>query len=193
MTSLYLVRHGTHVLQDQVLVGRLPGIELSDEGRRQVEALRGYFRTIPLDAVRSGPQHRARATADALSAEVEPDNALDEIDYGEWTGRDPAELGAEPAWQAWNALRGTARVPGGESMQDVQDRAVAMVQHLCRELCDARVALVSHGDVLRAILAFYLGMPLDFLARLAVDPGSVSQLIVQPWGPTLVQLNRTSF
>ena len=54
-------------------------------------------------------------------------------------------------------------------------------------------SLVSHGDVLRAILAFYLGMPLDFLARLAVDPGSVSQLIVQPWGPTLVQLNRTGF
>jgi broad specificity phosphatase PhoE len=193
MTSLYLVRHGAHVLQDQVLVGRLPGIELSDEGRRQVEALRGYFRTIPLDAVRSGPLHRARATADALAPAVEVNDALDEIDYGEWTGRDLGELGADPAWQAWNTLRGTARVPGGEGMQEVQDRAVALVERLRQEFCDAQVALVSHGDVLRAILAFYLGMPLDLLARLTVDPGSVSHLIVQPWGPTLVQLNRTSF
>ncbi|MFL5334601.1 MAG: histidine phosphatase family protein [Geminicoccaceae bacterium] len=193
MTSFYLVRHGAHVLQDQVLVGRSPGIELSDAGRRQVEALARYFRTIPLDVVRSGPLHRARTTADALTAEVEVDDAMDEIDYGEWTGRDPAELGADPAWRAWNAQRGAARVPAGESMQEVQNRAVGAVQRLRRELRDAKVALVTHGDVLRAILVFYLGMPLDLLGRLTVDPGSVSHLVVQPWGPTLVELNRTSF
>jgi len=78
-------------------------------------------------------------------------------------------------------------------MQEVQDRAVGAIQRLRRELRDAKVALVTHGDVLRAILAFYLGMPLDLLGRLTVDPGSVSHLIVQPWGPTLVELNQTSF
>lgn len=193
MTSLYLVRHAAHVLQDQVLVGRLPNIELSEVGRRQVDGLRRHFRTVPLDVVRTGPLHRARATANKLEAPVEVDDALNEIDYGEWTGRRPAQLSSDPAWRDWNVKRGAARVPGGESMQEVQDRAVEVVECLRRDRSNTRVALVSHGDVLRAILVFYLGMPLDYLARLTVAPGSATLLVVKPWGPTLVCLNQTNF
>ena len=193
MTSLYLVRHAAHVLQDQILVGRLPRIELSEAGLRQIEGLRRHFRTVPLDVIRTGPLHRARATAGELGAPVEVDDALNEIDYGEWTGHPPAQLSSDPAWRDWNVNRGAARVPGVESMQEVQDRAVEVVERLRRDRPDARVALVSHGDVLRAILVFYLGMPLDHLARLTVDPGSVTQLIVEAWGPTLVCLNQTNF
>jgi broad specificity phosphatase PhoE len=193
VTTFFLVRHAAHEFQDQRLVGRMPGIGLAEAGLRQVEALRGHFRTVPLDRVGSSPLPRARATAEALGRPVEVEDTLNEVDYGSWTGMRPVDLADDPNWRMWNRQRCSARIPGGESMVEVRDRVVGLVERLGRSLPDGRIALVSHRDVLRAVLLFHLGMPIGEFALLTVDPGSVSQLRVEPWGATLVRLNQTTF
>jgi broad specificity phosphatase PhoE len=193
VTTFFLVRHAAHEFQDQRLVGRMPGIGLAEAGLSQVEALRGHFRTVLLDRVSSSPLPRARVTAEALGRPVEVEDALNEVNYGSWTGLRPVDLTDDPNWRMWNRQRGSARVPGRESMVEVQDRVVGLVARLSRRLPDGQIALVSHGDVLRAALLFYLGMPIGEFARLTVDPGSVSQLRVEPWAATLVRLNQTTF
>jgi probable phosphoglycerate mutase len=120
---------------------------------------------------------------------VETDQALDEIDYGSWTGSRPADLEGDQLWQAWNSLRGTHRVPGGESMHEVQARMVAASERLARRLPAAACVLVSHQDPLRALLVHWLGMPLDFLLRLDLAPGSLTTIDLQGGWPRLVNLN----
>ena len=129
-----------------------------------------------MSAVWSSPLDRALATAAAIAAphglSVETIPGLNEIDFGAWTGLTFEALhGAE--WDAWNTARGTAPTPGGETMLVVQARAVAA---LCR--AEGEVAVVSHQDVLKSILAWALGLPLDNLHRFELLPASRSVLTI---------------
>lgn len=190
MTVFYLVRHAAHEVQDAKLVGRLPGVRLGLEGVAQLQVLRAAFAEVKLDAARCGPLERARVTAEALPVPCPVEPALDEVDYGRWTGCTIAELEGDPVWIAWNERRHTARVPGGESMAEVQARVVGVIERFRTKLPEGSVALVSHGDVIRAALLHYLGLSLDLFSRIAVEPGRFAVLRVEPWGATLLGLNQ---
>ncbi|MBK5957712.1 histidine phosphatase family protein [Rhodoplanes elegans] len=192
-TTFFLVRHAPHGLQDRVLVGRTPRIGLSDEGRRQAAALAVRLSTEALTSVHASPRERAQQTANPIAeaarvvVTISPD--LDEIDFGIWTGRGVVEMADDPTWRRWNENREHARAPDGESMQEVQQRAVGLLDRLARTHPDGRIAAVSHGDVIRAALLHYLGMRLDAYDRLEVSPASVSTLVVGAWGARLLSLN----
>ena len=176
--TIHLVRHGEHGQVGQALSGRTPGIGLSDAGRLQAAALAVRLKGSGVGAVLSSPVQRARETAAPIAAAlgvatvVEP--GLEEIDFGAWSGQRFDALAAAPGWDAWNRARSLAATPGGETMLAVQARAVAA---LMRQAGGAVVA-VSHSDVIKAVLAFALGMPLDLLHRLEVAPGSRSVLVL---------------
>ena len=193
MTTFFMVRHAEHSVQGARLVGRMPGIGLSVLGSRQAEALGQSFSGRPIQAVHSGPLDRAVTTAQAIGAQTgcEPvvTEALDEVDFGVWTGRTFAELEPEACWRMWNSFRSGSRPPGGEAMLDVQQRAVGLLERLRREHGGGHIVLVSHADVIRAVLVHYLGMPLDLMLRLEVAPGSVSTLLVTDWDAKLIGLN----
>lgn len=193
MTTFFLVRHAEHRVQGAKLVGRMPGIGLSELGRRQAERLGQDFAGMPIEAVHTGPLDRAVATARAIGTRIgcEPvvTEALDEVDFGAWTGRTFAELEPEPPWRMWNSFRSGSRPPGGEAMLDVQQRAVGFLERLRREHGETHMVLVSHADVIRAVLAYHLGMPLDLMLRLEVAPASVSTLVVTDWDARLLGLN----
>ena len=104
--------------------------------------------------------------------EIAPE--LDEIDYGDWTGLSMEELSARPQWQAFNTIRSCTRVPGGELIAEVQARVMTLIARLHAQPATGAVLLVSHCDVLRAALAYYLSFPLDLMLRLKIDPASVS-------------------
>lgn len=195
MTTFLLVRHAAHVRQDRLVVGRMPGVGLGGPGLAQVDRLADRLGAKPADAVWSGPLERAVATAGPVAArlglEVRVTPALDELDYGDWTGRSPDELAAEPAWGPWNAFRSGTRVPGGETMLEVQARVVGLAGRLREAHPDGRVVLVSHAEVLRALLLHHLGVPLDLFWRVALDPGSVSVLEVTGDGARVLRLNET--
>lgn len=131
----------------------------------------------------------AQAIADAcgLPAPTLVD-ALLEIDMGEWTGAAFGTLHG-PAWDAWNNRRGTARIPGGETMAEAQARIVGHIDRLARDADGQVIALVSHSDMIRAGVAHVLGLPLDNLLRFDIAPASVSRAVVGDWGAKLLSLN----
>ncbi len=190
---VHLVRHAAHGLLGRTLTGRMPGVSLSPEGRAQAERLAARLAGEPIRAVLTSPLERARETAEPIAAalglesRVEP--ALNEIDFGEWTGRSFDALEDDPAWRRWNAARGLARPPGGETMLAVQARMRDHIDGLRTEHPDGQVALVSHCDVIRATLLLYLGLPVDAYDRIAVDPASVSTVAIGDWGARVLSLN----
>ncbi|MBF0305335.1 MAG: histidine phosphatase family protein [Alphaproteobacteria bacterium] len=184
---ILLVRHAEHDLLGRALAGRMAGVGLNALGRAQAERLA----RLDVAAIQSSPLERARETALPLARRlglpVETVDALNEIDFGVWQGRSFAELDADPVWHDWNRDRARTRPPGGESMTEVQARIVG---HLRRLTAAPRpVVLFSHGDVIKAALLHVLGLPLDAVSRIEVDPAGISTVALGEWGAKLVALN----
>ena len=180
--TVFLVRHARHGAVDRILVGRGEDVQLSDDGRAEAAALARVFSGKSVAVVQSSPRRRARETAEpiaaALGARVEIEPALDEIDFGRWTGLGFDELAPDPHWQTWNAARSTARPPGGETMAEAQSRIIDHVECIGRRLGHGQAILVSHCDVIRAALLHVLGRPLDAWSDIEVAPASVSTLVI---------------
>lgn len=165
-----------------MLSGR-SAIALDARGRAEAAAV---ARHVPGGArIVSSPRQRARETAAALSDTVEVSAALDEVDFGEFTGRTFAALRDDRDWRRWNAERATARCPGGETMAEVVARAVGFVA-----ACGEGVTVaVTHADIVRGVVAHYLGLPLDRIFQFDCDPGSMTTLVLEGAGARLVALN----
>lgn len=180
MTTLHLVRHAAHGLLGRVLTGRMAGVGLSAEGQGQAERLAEGLRGRPIAAVVSSPLQRARETAAPLASRlglaVTLDAGLDEIDFGEWTGLEFAALEGRADWAAWNRFRSAAACPGGETMLSAQARALTAVLRLAAAHPGGELVLVSHQDVLKSLLAHFLGIPLDLMSRIAFDPAHRSSV-----------------
>ncbi|MDT7949970.1 MAG: histidine phosphatase family protein [Acetobacteraceae bacterium] len=173
-----MVRHAAHGLLGKVLTGRMAGVPLSAEGVGQAKALGEWFTGMRVAAVLSSPVQRARETAAAIAEAtgltVTVEAGLDEIDFGEWTGSTFAALEEQAAWSEWNRHRGSAACPGGETMRAAQARAVAAVLRAGQAFAGENIVMVSHQDVLKAVLAHFLGIALDDLERFSLDPASRS-------------------
>ena len=158
----------------RVLTGRMEGVALSEAGRLEAERLAQTLAARPVAAVMSSPLQRARETAAPLAARlgllvaIEP--GLDEIDFGDWAGQTFDALASRADWEAWNRWRSVAACPGGETMLAAQARAVAAVTRLASAHRGGELVLVSHQDVLKSVLAHFLGVPLDLMSRFALDP-----------------------
>ena len=181
VTTFYLVRHASYALLGQVLAGSALDVSLDQAGRRQVAALAHEFsRRQRIGAVQSSPRRRtlqtARPIAERIGRPLEVEPALDEVDFGEWSGRGFAELADDPRWRAWNESRGKERAPGGESMAEVQRRVVGHLERMRTRHRGAMVVVVSHCDVIRAALLHYRGQPLDAYAGISVPPAAVTIL-----------------
>lgn len=202
MATLILARHGrTTANATGVLAGRTKGVHLDERGVEQARAAAGRLSGLPVAAVVTSPLERCRETAREIAREVQAkvstDRALLECDYGSWTGRELKTLAKEPLWRTVQAHPSAAVFPDGESMADMSARAIAAVRSW-----DARVAAehgpdavwvaVSHGDVIKSILADALGNHLDTFQRIVVDPASLSVVRYTPLRPFVVATNTTA-
>ena len=187
MTTVLFVRHGLTALTGPVLTGWTPGIHLDDRGRRQVEALAGRLAAVPLAAIVSSPLERCVDTADALAAGRNPlpdrhvDDRVGEVRYGTWTGGEIRKLARDPLWSVVQAHPSAMTFPGGEALRETQARAVAAVRDWNERLGEeATYAIVSHADVIKAILADALGLHLDQFQRIVVGPAVVERRALHP-------------
>ena len=165
MRLLLLLRHAVTEHTGARLSGWMPGLHLSEAGREQAKGLAERLGPVPLDAVYASPlercQETAAAVADAKGLKLQTLEDLGEVRYGDWTGRALKELAREPLWKVVQATPSAARFPEGESLYEMQARAVLAVERLREAHPRQTVAVCSHADVIKALACHYLGMHLD--------------------------------
>src|SRR6185312_2775951 len=186
MATVILVRHGrTAANASGLLAGRALGISLDEVGRDQAALAGERLAAVPLVGVVSSPLERCRETAQLIldrqpgTPKVPVERDINECDYGQWQGRTLSELAKEDLWPMVQSQPSAVVFPGGESMAAMQARAVAAIRrHDAAFEADhgpaAVWAAVSHGDIIKSILADALGMHLDLFQRLTVGPASLS-------------------
>jgi probable phosphoglycerate mutase len=193
MTRFLLIRHAHHDYIGRAIAGWSSGISLSDRGKAQAAALPTRLAAFPIAVIYSSPLERAMETAAPLAATLHQPiqfrAGLKEIDFGEFTGRTMADLDADPLWHHFTLRRGDSRAPSGEMMLETQARMVAELENIAAASPDATVAVFSHGDVIRAAVLHYLGMPLDFYDRIQIDPAAITVLERSGAAPRIVTLN----
>ena len=175
---LVLLRHAPTAETGTVLTGRAGGVRLSEEGRRMAESLGSRVAGVDVRAVYTSPVQRCRETAKIVAASWElrpvPYRSFTEVDFGSWTGRKLSSLRRTKLWRELFVSAGRFRFPGGETLGEVQARAVAACEALADRHQRETVVVVSHADVIRSLLAHYLGMPIDLIHRLDVTVASAS-------------------
>lgn len=195
MTDLLLIRHATNDWVGDRLAGWTPGVHLNAQGRGQAAALAERLAAWPIQAIYSSPLERAVETAQAVAAgrglEIVVEEGVGESRYGDWTGQSIKELAKTPEWMQVQFTPGLAHFPQGEALGAMQARAVAAVEHLRRQHPDGVMAIFSHADVIKAVAAYYAGMPFDLFQRLVIDTASVTWLRFTVHGPRLMRLNDT--
>jgi probable phosphoglycerate mutase len=193
MTTFLLIRHADNDYVGRAIAGWKPGIALNERGRAQAEALARSLGDVTIDGIYSSPLQRACETAASIAAgralTVELLEQVGELHFGDWTGQSFSELETSPEWRRFNTFRTGTRIPGGEMMLETQARMVAALERLRSLHPRASLAVVSHGDVIRSALAYFLGIPLDLCQRLELDPASLSTLDFDADGVRVLGVN----
>ncbi|MCC9198268.1 histidine phosphatase family protein [Arthrobacter sp. zg-Y820] len=201
MATVILVRHGrTTANASGVLAGRTPGVDLDQVGRDQAAATGDRLAVVPVVGVVSSPLERCRQTARFIldrqsgSPHAPVDDDLTECGYGSWQGRTLEELAKEKLWATVQSQPSAVTFPGGESMAAMQARSVAAIRRHdaafeAEHGPGAVWVAVSHGDIIKSVLADALGMHLDLFQRLSVGPASVSIVRYGPGRPTVHATN----
>jgi broad specificity phosphatase PhoE len=192
-TTFILIRHGAHDLLGRKIAGRMPDVGLNAAGHVQARGLSERLAHWQIVAIYAGPLQRVQETAmplgRSLGVAVETDPAFDEVGFGKWTGLTFDALRDDPTWERWNRQRTVARCPGGESWTEVHARVARGLEQLARRHPEQTVALVSHGDVIKAAVSLTLGLSLDCHDRFEIGPASMTVLLYGTWGTKLLKLN----
>jgi broad specificity phosphatase PhoE len=173
-----LLRHGAHSDVGSRLTGRAPDGGLTAQGRAQAIAAAGKMTRSPPTAIFASPRRRTMETAELVAERfdlsVTSSTALDEIDFGDWTGAKFVDLAADKRWTEWNAHRATARCPSGESQTEAQARSLAFAFEAAATT--ERPLLVTHCDIIRALLCWAERRSLDDIHSVSCEPGSLFTL-----------------
>ncbi len=198
MTTLFLVRHAVNdFVKTGKLAGWTPGVHLNDEGKAQAEALGQRLADARIDHIYASPLERTMETAEAIRQHyphlpIESNSAIGEVRYGDWEGMEIAALRRRKMWDVVQEYPSRAQFPNGETMRAVQVRAVDEIERMIRRHPGQTVVAVSHADLIKMVLAHFLGMHLDNFQRIVVSPASVSVLMVGHSRPYVACLNDTA-
>jgi len=195
MALLLLVRHGHTPTAGKVLTGWERGIHLTAQGREQADALARRLEEVPIDAIYSSPLERCRETAAPLSrtrgVATQVHRGLIETGYGEWTGRSIRQLTRTRLWRTLQRTPSAIRFPGGETLRDVQARALDAVETITDSHPRGTVVVVTHADVVRLLLAHFAGVHIDLFERFVVEPASVSAVALDEGRAAILKVNDT--
>ena len=195
MTVLLLVRHALTDVTGKKLSGWTPGVHLNARGREQAERLAERLAALPIAAIYSSPLERCRETAAPVAADkglkVQRRKDLGEVRYGDWTNKPLRQLAKTALWKTVQTNPAAARFPNGESLLECQTRAAAEASRIADEHPDEMVALFSHGDPIRLLLAHFSGVHTDHFQRITVSPASVSVVALGHGVPRINRMNDT--
>ncbi len=198
-TLVLFVRHGQTPTTGAVLPGRAPGLHLSDRGQEQAEQAAARIAALGpkrIGAVYASPMERARETAApiarAVGRRVRVLDALNECDFGRWTGRRLSDLRRRRDWRQVQRTPSSFRFPGGESFSEMQTRMTDAVQSLVARHPGTTVVAVSHADTIKAAVSHASGAHLDMFQRIVVSPCSITAILYSDDGPLVLAVNSTS-
>lgn len=198
MTTILLVRHAENDwVRSGKLAGWTPGVHLNEEGKRQASLLGERLASAKIDEVFTSPLERAVETAEAVLSHYEGktlrvEDMIGEAHYGQWTGERLQKLSRTRLWQVVQHTPSQARFPGGESIHEMQTRAVSAIERIAAAHPHKIIVAVSHGDVIKSIVAHYAGMHLDMFQRLVISPASISIVQLGDHGPVVARVNDTN-
>lgn len=182
MTTIILVRHGENDwVKKHRLAGWIEGIHLNENGRNQAKAAAERLASLPIKAIYSSPVLRCRETAEFIAKSQNLSAALlepiGEVRYGEWEGKKIKKLAKKKAWFTVQFFPSRMQFPSGESMREVQARGINALEALAHTHEDEDIiVVVSHADLIKLVLAHYLGVHIDLFQRIIISPASVSLL-----------------
>lgn len=193
MTIFYLVRHGVTSHTGHRLSGRMPDIHLSEAGMSEAEVVATSLAKVRLKSIYSSPIDRCIETARTIANKhrlvVRTRKDLAEVEYGTWTNKSLKTVARTKLWSSVQKWPAGTRFPEGESFVEIQSRGVAVLEDLRARHPKDRICVVSHGDVIRLVMAHYMGIHLDLFQRILVTPASISVLSVTDSGPVVLTLN----
>jgi probable phosphomutase (TIGR03848 family) len=203
MTRIVLLRHAHSLANAKaILAGRAPGVDLSDRGRKESQDVAKRLKEINFSLIRVSPMERCAQTIEPLLAQlsksreakpiVEVEGDLVEVDYGKWTGRKLAILSRDKAWKVVQNTPSAMYFPGGEGLLDVQARAMRALNSAANTPGKGAKLLVSHGDVIKSIVASVLGTHLDHFQKIVIDPASLTVLDFNGVDYRVLTLNSTT-
>ncbi|MCB9453716.1 MAG: MSMEG_4193 family putative phosphomutase [Anaerolineaceae bacterium] len=195
MTQILLIRHAVNdFVKTGKLAGWTPGVHLNENGQAQAAALGKRLAEAPLDHLYASPLERTMETAQAIQTH-HPDltiqhlDGIGEVRYGDWEGEKISTLAQRKMWQVVQEYPSRAYFPNGETMREVQVRAVNAVEHLAERHPRQTVVVVSHADLIKMVLAHFLGMHLDNFQRIVISPASISGLMLGFGRPYVTTMN----
>lgn len=195
MTTFFLVRHAVTSDTGIRLTGWTEGVGLTKEGVRQADVAAEGLALVDFAAIYSSPIDRTMQTARAIARRhrlpVKVRRGLGEIDYGKWTNRPLKALMKTKLWVQVQQFPSAVRFPEGESVREVQSRAVGALEAIAEEHPKGKVCCVSHGDVIKLIAAHYMGVHIDLYQRIVIGPASVSVIALSRLGPRVIALNNS--
>lgn len=195
VTLVLLIRHGTNDWVHGRLAGWIPGVHLNDAGKQQAESLSQRLGDLPIEAIYASPLDRTRETAQAIaiprSLHVHLVEQLGEVRYGEWEGAELKELYKHELWPGVQFYPSGTRFPNGETLGEAQARMVATIDGLRARHPKGMIAIVSHADLIRLAIAYYVGVHIDLFQRFEIAPCSLTAFRFTPMGPRLLAYNDT--
>ncbi len=179
MATILLVRHGeNNWVKENRLAGWTPGVVLNDNGHAQAKALSERLAHLPIKAIYTSPLERCVQTAEHVANPHGLDliefPEMGEVKYGEWEGAKIAELSKKKEWHTIQFFPSRFEFPDGESLRGVQARAVNSIEMLAQRHSDEMVIVCAHADVIKLVIAHYLGSHIDLFQRIGLSPASVS-------------------
>jgi broad specificity phosphatase PhoE len=193
MAHFYLVRHGSNDVLGKALAARLPNIHLNAQGRDEARRTAETLKSKGITRIVSSPMERARETAGALAERIginiEVHEDVNEIAFGDWSGKAMTDLEAAPGWKLFNSYRSGTRVPNGELMIETQCRVIRLLEEMRTSEPGGTFAIFSHGDPIKLAIAYYLGVPLDLFTRIEIGPASYSLVRLEDYGPQILAVN----
>jgi probable phosphomutase (TIGR03848 family) len=184
MTQILLVRHAVNdFVKTGKLAGWTPEVHLNEEGKAQAEVLGQRLADVPINHLYASPLERTMETAEAIrqhhpNLEIVQNVEIGEVRYGDWEGKAIADLRSRKMWQVVQEYPSRAYFPNGETMRGVQTRAVNEIERLVTVHPRDLVVVVSHADLIKMVIAHFLGMHLDNFQRIVVSPASISTLML---------------
>ena len=175
--TIYLLRHGHSTANAKsILAGRDASVSLSPRGIEQAQAVMHELGERKFAKIYSSPMPRCLETLRPLAGksklEIEKDDGLIEMEYGDWSGKKLLALSRKKMWSEIQGRPSLVRFPNGESFLEMQGRALESVKSLA--IPGAEILVCSHGDVIKAIVAGLVGLHLDNFQRLTIDPASIT-------------------